>query len=69
MLNLEFVRTYLYDSLTITKKDLCDHLDKFKLVLIKLREANLKVNADKSKFCAFETKYLGYILTRDGIKN
>ena len=28
----------------------------------------LKVNAPKSKFCAEETEYLGYILTRTGIK-
>ena len=28
----------------------------------------LKVNALKSKFCAEETEYLGYILTRTGIK-
>ena len=33
-----------------------------------MREAGLKINADKSKFCAHETEYLGYILTRDGIK-
>jgi hypothetical protein len=28
----------------------------------------LKVNAEKSMFCALEIEYLGYILTRDGIK-
>ncbi len=28
----------------------------------------LKVNAEKSTFCALEIKYLEYILTRDGIK-
>jgi hypothetical protein len=28
----------------------------------------LKVNAKKSTFCALEIEYLGYILTRDGIK-
>jgi len=28
----------------------------------------LKVNAPKSKFCATETEYFGYILTRTGIK-
>ena len=28
----------------------------------------MKVNAPKSKFCAEETEYLGYILTRTGIK-
>ena len=68
MINLEFVRTYLDDLLTITKLDLSDHLDKLKKVLTRLREAGLKVNAEKSKFCAHETEYLGYILTRDGIQ-
>ena len=33
-----------------------------------LREAGLKTNAPKSKFCTDETEYLGYILTRTGIK-
>ena len=68
MIDLEFVRTYLDDLLTITKLTLSDHLDKLRKVLTRLREAGLKVNADKSKFCAHEVEYLGYILTRDGIK-
>ena len=68
MATLEFVQTYLDDLLCITKGDLEDHLDKLKKVLTKLQDAGLKVNADKSKFCALETEYLGYILTRDGIK-
>jgi hypothetical protein len=37
-------------------------------VLTRLRDAGLKVNAAKSSFCAHEIEYLGYILTRDGIK-
>ena len=45
-----------------------DHLAKLKLVLTRLRDANLKVNARKSFFYIFETEYLGYVLTRDGIK-
>ena len=28
----------------------------------------MKINAHKCHFCAIETEYLGYILTRDGIK-
>ena len=28
----------------------------------------MKINATKSHFCAIETEYLGYVLTRDGIK-
>jgi hypothetical protein len=50
------------------KGKLKDHLNKLKEVFNKLQDAGLKVNADKSKFCAMETEYLGYILTRDGIK-
>ena len=68
MATLEFVRTYLDDLLCITKGDLKDHLAKLRLVFDKLQGAGLKVNADKSNFCATETEYLGYILTRDGIK-
>jgi hypothetical protein len=33
-----------------------------------LHNAGLKINATKSIFCAQETEYLGYILTRGGIK-
>jgi hypothetical protein len=37
-------------------------------VLTRLCGAVLKLNAAKSSFCAHEIEYLGYILTRDGIK-
>ncbi len=33
-----------------------------------LADAGLKVNADKSTFCALEIEYLGYILSKNGIK-
>ena len=68
MATLDFVRAYIDDLLCITKGDLDDHLAKLKLVLTRLRDANLKVNTHKSFFCAFETEYLRYVLTRDGIK-
>jgi hypothetical protein len=59
---------YIEDLLVITKGSLDDHLDKLKQVFIRLRDAGLKINATKSVCCAQETKYLEYILTRDGIK-
>jgi hypothetical protein len=65
---LEFVQTYIDDLLCITKGSLDDHLSKLKRVFIRLRDAQLKVNARKSWFCATETEYLGYVLSRDGIK-
>ncbi len=38
------------------------------MVLTRLREAGLRINADKSTFCAITTEYLGYTLTREGIE-
>eukprot|EP00804_Cyclotella_cryptica_P013932 CCRYP_002440-RA/>CCRYP_002440-RA protein AED:0.42 eAED:0.42 QI:61/-1/1/1/-1/0/1/0/106 len=37
-------------------------------VFVRLQDAGLTVNARKSSFCAVETEYLGYVLSRDGIK-
>ena len=56
------------DLLCITRASLDDHLEHLKVVLTRLQEAGLKVNALKLKFCAEETEYLGYILTKDGIR-
>jgi len=65
---LDFVKTYLDDLLIISMASLEDHLKKLMEVLSRLQEAGLKINADKSKFCALETEYLGYVITREGIK-
>ncbi len=54
--------------MVITKRSLGDHLDKLEAVFIRLRDAGLKNNAAKSFFCTAETEYLGYILTRGGVK-
>ncbi len=67
MESLEFVKAYLDALLCISKLSLEDHLDKLEVVLRRLRDAGLKVNAAKSSFCALEIEYLGYVLTRDGI--
>jgi hypothetical protein len=68
MEDLKYVRAYLDDLLCISRSSLEDHLNKLEEVLRLLRDAGLKVNADKSTFCALEIEYLGYILTRDCIK-
>jgi hypothetical protein len=68
MATLEYIRAYIDDLLVITKGSLDDHLDKLKQIFIQLHDAGLKINATKSVFCAQETEYLGYILTRGGIK-
>jgi hypothetical protein len=52
----------------IMKGVLDEHIQKIETVLTRLHDAGLKVNAAKSSFCAHEIEYLGYTLTREGIK-
>ena len=56
------------DGQIITKGTYDDHLSKLQVVLGRLKDAGLRINASKSNFCQHEIKYLGYILTREGIK-
>ena len=68
MVTLEFIQTYIDDLLCITKGSLDDHLAKLRRVLTRLQDTGLTVNVCKLFFCAAETEYLGYVLSRDGIK-
>ncbi len=69
MESLEYVRDYLDDFLCISKLSLEDHLEKLKEELRQLCDAGLKINAKKFAFCTLGIEYLGYVLTRDGIKH
>jgi hypothetical protein len=68
MASLKFVQAYMNDLLIITRRTLDEHLQKMETVLTRLHDAGLKVNVAKSSFYAHEIEYLGYILTREGIK-
>jgi hypothetical protein len=68
MAALEYIRAHIDNFLVITKSSHDDHLGKLEQVFIWLRNAGLEINATKSFFCTQEMEYLGYILTRGGIK-
>jgi hypothetical protein len=68
MSGLEFARAYIDDLLCITQGPFEKHLDHLEQVLTKLLSAGLKVNASKSKIARTELEYLGYYITRGGIK-
>jgi hypothetical protein len=68
MAALEYVRAYIDNLLVISKGSHDDHLGKLEQVSIGLHNAGLNINAAKSFFFVQETEYLGYILTRGGIK-
>jgi hypothetical protein len=66
--DLEFIRTYIDDLLVLTKSDWQDHLHHLDIVLNRLKQAGLKVNARKSFFGREELEYLGYWISRAGIQ-
>ena len=65
---LKFKRTYLDDLLCLSNGNFNEHIEDVAKVLICSQKANLKVNAIKSSFGKTKIKYLGYIVTRNGIK-
>jgi hypothetical protein len=68
MQHLDFVRTYLDDILVISSGTLDDHLEKMEVVFKFLYNKGLRVNAEKSTFCAEEIEYLGYWISKSGIQ-
>jgi len=68
MQDLENVRAYIDDLLLLTTGDWKDHLEQLEEVFRRLQKAGLKVNAKKSFFGRGELEYLGYIISREGIK-
>ena len=59
---------YIDDLLIISKGSFEQHLKQIEQVLTHLMEAGLKVNASKSYFCRAELEYLGYWITRQGVR-
>ena len=64
----EFIRAYIEDVLILTKVDWTDHVHNLELTLNKLKEKGLKCNIEKSFFGQTEMEYLGFWVTRDGVK-
>jgi hypothetical protein len=67
--DMDTIRAYIDDLLIITSKSYEHHLGKIDDVLKRLKDAGLKVNLTKSFFGKQELEYLGYWITRQGIKH
>lgn len=59
---------YLDDILVFNHLGPRDHIGKLKRVFDRLREANIKLKPSKSQFLMQEVKYLGHLISKDGIK-
>jgi hypothetical protein len=56
------------DDVLVFGKDLQEHLERLELVLIALREANLKLKLKKCLFVEIELKVLGHVVNAEGIR-
>lgn len=66
-LNWKEAVVYLDDILIFSKtKD--EHIKRLKNVFQKIKDAGLKLKRDKCQFMKEETKFLGHIINKDGIK-
>ena len=64
----EFIHVYIDDMLKLTKEDWADHVQKLELILNKLKEKGIKCDIEKYFFGKTEMEYLGFWVTRDGVK-
>ncbi|KAL0810732.1 hypothetical protein ABMA28_010054 [Loxostege sticticalis] len=65
--SIENVQVFL-DDVIIGGKTRFEHLEALQLVLQKLKESGLKIKLSKCVFLAKEVSYLGYVVSREGIK-
>ena len=66
--DIEGVKTYIGDILVLGKDSFENYIDQLRIIFGKLRAAALKFNAPKCSFGLKEIPYLGYVITREGIK-
>jgi len=67
--DLDSVRAYIDDVLILTKDaSFKKYLEQVRVVLSRMQKAGLRINADKSSFGINEVQYLGYIITKEGIR-
>lgn len=55
------------DDIVVATKTLAEHFRLLRIVANRLKQANLTISLDKSRFCRKQVNYLGYLLTNDGI--
>ncbi|KAG0440919.1 Retrovirus-related Pol polyprotein from transposon 17.6 [Dictyocoela muelleri] len=66
--NINNIFVYI-DDIIIYSKSREEHYEIISKVLDRLREYNVKINFEKSKFFVNELKILGYLVNKDGIKS
>jgi len=62
-----YVFVYL-DDIIVISRTFSEHLEMLSETFRRLRDAHLRLNPEKCKFCVDRLKYLGHVIDRDGIR-
>ena len=62
--NIEGVKKYIDDKITLIKYWFTKHNKKLRIIFGRLRASDLKINAPKCSFGINEIHYLGYVIIR-----
>ena len=62
------VKAYIYYIFFLSKDWFRKHIEHLRMIFRRLLAAGLKLNAPKCSFWFKDIPYLGYVITRDGIK-
>ncbi|KAG0435404.1 Retrovirus-related Pol polyprotein from transposon [Dictyocoela muelleri] len=65
--SIESVLIYL-DDILIHTKDINTHYETLKRVLSIIRDNGISINFDKCNFLKNETKFLGHVINKEGIR-
>lgn len=55
------------DDIIIATETLAEHIKMLKEVAMRLKKAGLTISVEKSRFCRKQVRYLGYLLTENGL--
>jgi hypothetical protein len=63
----KFLKVFV-DDLNVHSENWADHLQHLEAILSKFREVNLKLNPGKCCFAAESIVFLGYVVSKEGVK-
>ena len=68
LVDISGVKTHIDDILVLNRDSFENHIECLRIIFGRLRAAGLQVNLHKCSFGLKEIPYLGYVITREGIK-
>ena len=66
--DIEGVKAYIDYILVLKNETFKDHIEQLRVCFSRIQKAGLKINAKKCSFGLKEIPYLGYVITRQGVK-